>query len=45
MMKKVFRRAGAVLLGTSLMMTTIVPAIHAEEQPQALMNTAKTAIW
>jgi len=37
MMKKVFRRAGAVLLGTSLMMTTIVPAIHAEEQPQALI--------
>lgn len=36
MMKKVFRRTGAALLGASLMLTTIVPAIHAEEQPQAL---------
>ena len=35
-MKKVFRRTGAALLGASLMLTTIVPAIHAEEQPQVL---------
>lgn len=37
MMKKVLRRTGAALLGVSLMLTTIVPAIHAEEQPQTLL--------
>jgi len=36
MVKKVFRRTGAALLGASLMLTTIVPAIYAEEQPQTL---------
>ena len=36
MMKKVVKRASVALLGASMMLTTIAPAIHAEEQPQVL---------
>lgn len=32
MMKKVLKRVSALLLGASLMLTTVVPAVHAEEQ-------------
>lgn len=35
-MKKVFRRTGAALLGASLMLATIVPAIYAKEPTQIL---------
>lgn len=34
MMKKMMKRTSAVLLGASLMLTTVVPVIHAEEQLQ-----------
>ncbi|MFJ7733152.1 TraB/GumN family protein [Lysinibacillus sp. NPDC097231] len=36
MMKKILKRTSAALLGASLMLTTIVPVIHAEEQSPAL---------
>ena len=37
MMKNVLKRTGAILLGTSLLLTTVVPAIQAEEQSQPQM--------
>lgn len=40
MMKRVFRRAGAVILGASLLLTPMVPAIHAEEQTPSISNWA-----
>ncbi|MEB2300264.1 TraB/GumN family protein [Lysinibacillus xylanilyticus] len=36
MMKKIMKRTGAALLGASLMLTTVVPVIHAEEQSPPL---------
>ncbi|QDQ01856.1 TraB/GumN family protein [Lysinibacillus fusiformis] len=36
MMKKIMKRSSAVLLGASLMLTTVVPVIHAEEQSPPL---------
>ncbi|MCY9548406.1 TraB/GumN family protein [Lysinibacillus xylanilyticus] len=37
MMKKILKRTSAVLLGASLMLTTMVPVIHAEEQSPPLV--------
>lgn len=36
MMKKIMKRTSAALLGASLMLTTVVPVIHAEEQSPPL---------
>ncbi|MGM9950957.1 MAG: TraB/GumN family protein [Lysinibacillus sp.] len=36
-MKNVLKRTGAVLLGATMMLTTVVPAIHAEEPSQPSM--------
>lgn len=36
-MKNILKRTGAILLGTSLLLTTVVPAIQAEEQSQPQM--------
>lgn len=37
MMKKILKRTSAALLGASLMLTTMVPVIHAEEQSPPLV--------
>ncbi|UNT55874.1 TraB/GumN family protein [Lysinibacillus capsici] len=37
MMKKIMKRTSAALLGASLMLTTVVPVIHAEEQTTPLV--------
>ncbi|QSB11452.1 TraB/GumN family protein [Lysinibacillus fusiformis] len=37
MMKKMMKRTSAALLGASLMLTTVVPVIHAEEQTPPLV--------
>ncbi|GED64389.1 TraB/GumN family protein [Lysinibacillus fusiformis] len=43
MMKKIMKRTSAILLGASLMLTTVVPVIHAEEQ--SLPLTPSISEW
>ena len=44
-MKKMMKRTSAALLGASLMLTTVVPVIHAEEQiPPLVPSISEWAI-
>lgn len=43
-MKNIWKRTGAVLLGTTLMLTTIAPAIRAEEPSQLTPSISEWAI-
>ncbi len=43
MIKKIMKRTSAILLGASLMLTTVVPVIHAEEQ--SLPLTPSISEW
>ncbi|KGR86188.1 TraB/GumN family protein [Lysinibacillus odysseyi] len=43
-MKNIWKRTGAILLGASLMLTTVVPAIQAEEQAPLMPSISEWAV-